>query len=59
MESGTIVGVRLRRGFLRSVPVNAAVCLSCGSITPYLESGDLDKVRAWKAKATIPPLDQR
>jgi hypothetical protein len=59
MESGAPGGVLLRLGFLSSLPVKGAVCLSCGAITPYLESEDLDKLRTSKAEATIPkePLD--
>jgi hypothetical protein len=49
-----IGGVLLRLGFLRSVPVQGAVCLSCGAIIPYLESEHLDKLRASKAEATKP-----
>jgi len=43
-------GLVLRIGLLGRVLVKCSVCLSCGSIIPYLDSAELDKLRAWKKK---------
>jgi hypothetical protein len=44
-------GVILRIGLAGQVLISCSVCLSCGSITPYIEASELDKLRAWKRKA--------
>jgi hypothetical protein len=44
-------GVILRVGLAGQVLARCSVCLSCGFIAPYLEAGELEKLRAWKRKA--------
>ncbi len=44
-------GVVIRLGLSGRVAAKCSVCLSCGHIAPYLDSGELDTVRAWKKKA--------
>jgi hypothetical protein len=34
-------------GLLKAPRLNAAVCLACGVVTPYLDKNNLDKVRVW------------
>jgi hypothetical protein len=34
-------------GLLKAPRLNAAVCLACGVVTPYLDKNNLDEVRVW------------
>jgi hypothetical protein len=47
----TVMPIDLKHGLFGGVPVQCSVCLSCGSISPYIAPGDLARVREWKAKA--------
>jgi hypothetical protein len=47
-ESKSCVVVRV--GLFGRVAAKCSVCLSCGFIVPYLDTDELDKVRAWKKR---------
>jgi hypothetical protein len=48
VESG---GIILRIGLSGKVLIKCSVCLSCRAIAPYIEAGELDKLRSWKKQA--------
>ena len=50
MDAESKSSVFVRIGLSGNVAARCSVCLSCGYVATYLESGELDQVRTWKKR---------